>query len=84
MKHFQLAPGLRIELVACEPQVVDPVAMRFDEAGYLWVVEMGDYPAGSSGGRVRILQDDDGDGDYDSATTFLDGLPYPSGICVHM
>src|SRR5207248_8511179 len=30
MKTFQLEPGLRIELVAAEPLVIDPVAMAFD------------------------------------------------------
>ena len=46
LKHFQLDPLLSIELVAAEPQVVDPVAMRFDEDGRLWVAEMRDYPLG--------------------------------------
>src|SRR5262245_20207879 len=46
LEQFQLDPGLKIELVACEPQIVDPVAMRFDEDGRLWVVEMRDYPHG--------------------------------------
>ena len=32
---FQLEPGLRIELVAAEPLVVDPVAFAFDEQGRL-------------------------------------------------
>lgn len=30
---FQLEPGLRIELVAAEPLVIDPVAFVFDEQG---------------------------------------------------
>src|SRR5262249_30088450 len=34
---FQLHPGFRIELVACEPQIVDPVAMTFDQDGRLYV-----------------------------------------------
>src|SRR5438067_712343 len=46
LKHFQLDPLLTIELVAAEPQVIDPVAMRFDEDGRLWVAEMRDYPLG--------------------------------------
>jgi putative membrane-bound dehydrogenase-like protein len=46
---------------------------------------MGDYPngidgKGKPGGRVRILEDTDGDGRYDKATTFLEGLNFPNGI----
>ncbi len=75
-------PGLRVVLAAAEPLIRDPVAFDWDERGRLWVVEMGDYPAGDDGrcGRVRILQDTDGDQVYDQATTFLDKLAWPSGI----
>src|SRR5947207_2379036 len=59
-KLFQLPTGLRIELVACEPQIESPVAMAFDEHGKLWVVEMRDYPNGPGkgekpAGRIRVL-----------------------------
>src|SRR3954470_24417539 len=47
-KAFQLADSsLRMELAAAEPEVVDPVAVRFDEDGRMWVVEMRDYPLGN-------------------------------------
>lgn len=46
LKQFVVHPKLKVELVASEPQVVDPVAIRFDEDGRLWVVEMRDYPNG--------------------------------------
>src|SRR5512141_1893893 len=39
LKSVQLGPGLRIELVAAEPLVVDPVAFAFDERGRLFVAE---------------------------------------------
>ncbi|MFO0925656.1 MAG: PVC-type heme-binding CxxCH protein [Gemmataceae bacterium] len=68
-KLFRLSPGLRIELVACEPDVQSPVAMAFDEDGRLWVVEMRDYPNGPEKGqppegRIIILEDRDGTGRY--------------------
>ena len=44
---FKVAPGYRVELVAAEPLVVDPVAMTWDERGRLWVVEMRGYSAGT-------------------------------------
>ena len=43
---------------------------------------MGDYPLGPVGGRVRVLEDQDGDGRYDTVRTFLDDLAFPSGICI--
>ena len=46
LSAFELAPGVEIELVASEPEVVDPVSIRFDEEGRMWVVEMRDYPLG--------------------------------------
>src|SRR5262249_31772732 len=50
LRHFQLAPGLKIEVVAAEPEVVDPVAIAFDEDARMYVVEMGDYPTGPKPG----------------------------------
>ncbi len=83
--QFQLDEGLTIELVVCEPDVVDPIAVRFDEAGRLWVVEMRDYPHGPPKGsgplsRIRVLEDRDGDGRYESAQTFAEGLLFPTGL----
>jgi len=43
VKRFQLEEGFRIELVACEPMVVDPIAMDIDADGRLWVVNMPSY-----------------------------------------
>src|SRR5262245_5989979 len=40
---IQVADGFRIELAAAEPNVIDPVAIDFDEAGRMYVVEMRDY-----------------------------------------
>jgi putative membrane-bound dehydrogenase-like protein len=73
---------LRVELVAAEPLIQDPVAFDWDPTGRLWVVEMSGYPLGPTSGRIRVLTDEDGDGVFDSGQTFLDGLAYPSGVCV--
>uniref|UniRef100_A0A7C2JXC7 C-type cytochrome n=1 Tax=Schlesneria paludicola TaxID=360056 RepID=A0A7C2JXC7_9PLAN len=78
-------PGFSVELMAHEPLVMDPVAMQWGPDGKLWVVEMADYPngldgRGQPGGRVRFLEDRDGDGQYDKSTLFLDGVPYPNGV----
>jgi len=85
LNHFKLAPGFRIELVACEPQVVDPVAMRFDEDGRLWVAEMRDYPIPPDKGqtprsRIVVLEDRDGDGFYETSRIFADRLLLVNGL----
>jgi len=81
LKTLRLAdPDLVVELVAAEPTVVSPVAMAWDADGRLFVVEMTDYPRDGSGGRVKLLEDKDGDGVYERATIFADGLQYPNGV----
>src|SRR5205809_3173133 len=86
-KAFQLADSsLRIELAAAEPEVVDPVAIRFDEDGRMWVVEMRDYPLGNPerGGeplsRIRVLEDKDNDGRFETSTTFAEKLLFVTGL----
>jgi putative membrane-bound dehydrogenase-like protein len=84
-KLFRLPPGLRIELVASEPQIESPVAMAFDEDGKLWVVEMRDYPHGpkpgeKAQGRIKVLEDRDGDGFYETATVYADNLLFANGV----
>src|SRR5947209_162419 len=79
---FQIKSGFRIELVAAEPLVVDPIAMAFDENGRLFVVEMRDYPEQRDAklGRIRLLEDTDGDGRFDKSTVFADHLPWPTAV----
>ncbi|HEY2413423.1 MAG TPA: PVC-type heme-binding CxxCH protein [Pirellulaceae bacterium] len=86
-KAFVLADSnLSIELAAAEPDVIDPVAIRFDEDGRMWVVEMRDYPLGNpdkSGeplSRIHVLEDKDGDGRFESATTFAEKLLFVTGL----
>ena len=83
LKHFRLPSGFRIELVASEPDVLDPVSMEFDSDGKIWVAEMGSYPTGEgrdADGRVRTLRDTDGDGRVDESIVFATGLTFPSGV----
>jgi len=82
---MRVPTGLKIELVASEPLVNDPIAFDWGIDGSLWVVEMGDYPLGadgkgSSGGRIKKLLDTDGDGRYERAILFMDKLNFPTGI----
>jgi mono/diheme cytochrome c family protein/glucose/arabinose dehydrogenase len=86
---FQLPGNLRIELVAAEPMVQDPVFMSFDEDGRLWVVEMRGFMPDIDGngetdptGRISILEDTDSDGMMDKSTIYLDSLILPRGLAV--
>src|SRR5439155_1466492 len=72
--------NLTAELVACEPEVVAPVAIAWDADGRLFVAEMTDYPSGPVSGRIRMLDDRDGDGRYECATIFADQIAFPNGV----
>ncbi len=85
LASFQLAPGLRVDLVAAEPEVLDPVAMAFDERGRLFVAEDRGYPTGPGRGKapagdVVVLEDQDGDGRFEKRTLFADQLTFPNGL----
>ena len=56
--------GVVVTIAAHEPDVIDPVAIRFDCRGQMWVVEMRDYPTGpingdDFNGRIKVLKDED-------------------------
>ena len=81
LSTFQLEPGFKIELVASEPLISDPVDMEIDEYGRIYVVEMHGYPLDISGtGKIKLLIDNDGDGKMDSSIVFADGLILPNSI----
>lgn len=85
LKRFKVPEGFSVELVASEPDVVNPVAMTIDEKGRFWVTESFEYPrreAGPGRDRVKTLEDTDGDGKVDKVTVFAEGLNIPSGIAV--
>lgn len=85
VQAMTVPPGFTIEVVASEPNLVNPVAMTFDERGRVWVTESLEYPrreAGPGRDRVKVLEDTDGDGAADRFTIFAEGLNIPSGIAV--
>ncbi len=86
-KRFTLLPGFEARLFASEPEVVNPVAMTWDDRGRLWVVELYEYPLGAKPGekgrdRIKVLEDTDGDGRADSVKVFADGFTLATGILV--
>ena len=87
LKTIRVPEGYKVEIVASEPLISTPVAMQFDPAGRLWVVEMNGYMPDLSAkgedapvGRVVVLEDTDGDGRMDKSTVFLDKLVMPRAI----
>jgi putative membrane-bound dehydrogenase-like protein len=82
LASVEVASGFRMELVAAEPSVRSPVAMSFDEAGRMYVVEMVDYSEQDKEhlGRIRLLTDEDGDGRYETSKIFVDHLSWPTAV----
>ena len=81
--------GFRIELVAAEPLVAEPVAIDWDDQGRLYVVEMRGYMRDLEGtdeeepsGRIVVLEDTDQDGRMDTSRVYLDNLVMPRAVRV--
>ncbi len=82
-----VAAGLRVELFAAEPDIVNPISMNWDEQGRLWVIESIEYPYprdfwpdGGGKDRILILEDTNGDGRADTFTEFADDLNIPTSL----
>lgn len=87
VKHFRVPEGFEVRLFAAEPDVINPVAMTWDDRGRLWVVELLDYPYTTKEGaknrdRVKVLEDTDGDGRADKVTVFADGLNLATALAI--
>jgi len=84
LETFRIRRGFRLELAASEPDVASPVAMAFDEDGRAYVAEMIDYSERRDltphAGRIRRLEDLDGDGRFERSTVFADNLPWPTAL----
>ena len=66
------------------------------QLGVAYVVEMRDYPYTDKGsdkpfvertkdeplGRIRLVEDTDGDGRFDKSTIFAEGLSWPTGLAL--
>jgi len=86
---FEIHPDFKLELVASEPLVFDPVEMQFDENLRTYVLEMPGYPLRDAESRLVELIDTDNDGIYDKrviidknlgvASSFM---PYKEGFLV--
>lgn len=87
-KSFECQRGFTMQLVAAEPLLTDPVDLAYDEDGRAYVVEMRDYPFPEEKnaepkefiGQVRLLVDDNGDGQMDRSSVFADKLAWPTSV----
>src|SRR5687768_6151687 len=94
MASFDLPSDFRLELVAAEPLVQDPVLIQFDERGRLWVIEWPAYNwplrkilpgfdiAAPPNGRIVLLEDTDKDGRMDRRTVIMDHPDWVRGLQV--
>jgi mono/diheme cytochrome c family protein len=89
IKKMRIEEGFDIKLVAAEPLVNSPVAMKFDEKGRIWVCEMQSYMPDTAGtgeeqptGTISILEDTNKDGVMDTRKVFLDHLVLPRALCL--
>ncbi len=87
MKKIHVPEGYRLELVASEPMIEEPVTMAWDANGRLYVAEMRTYVQDVDGtgtndpvSRVMLLEDTDGDGKMDKSSVFIDSLVLPRMI----
>jgi putative membrane-bound dehydrogenase-like protein len=81
--------GYRLELVAAEPLIQDPIAIDWDPARRLWAIELPGYMRDIKAtgefdptARIVVLEDADGDGVLDRRTVFADGLVQPRAMKV--
>lgn len=85
-KLMQVPMRFEVQLFASEPDIINPIAMNWDERGRLWVIETVDYPntvrneQGIGDDRLKICEDTDGDGKADKFTVFADKLNIPTSF----
>ena len=84
LESMYLPKGYRIELVASEPMINEPVAIAWDGNGKMYVAQMMTYMQDIDAGhedepwsQISVLEDTDGDGKMDKSTIFIDSLVLP-------
>ncbi len=83
-KAFKVDPRFEVNLFAGEeefPEIANPIQVRWDTQGRLWVCTSQAYPHIYPGfephDRLVILEDTDGDGKADTSKVFADDLHVP-------
>jgi len=82
---FHVPSGFLVEFVAAEPEIAKPMNLAFDARKRLWVTQSVQYPFPAKEGEkgadsIAVLEDRDGDGNFETKRIFADGLNIPIGI----
>src|SRR5438034_6288745 len=83
LSRMTVPPGFHVDLVASEPDIINPIAMSFDDRGRIWVTESVEYPrkpAGPGRDRVKIIEGLDANGHATKVSVFAEGLNIPTGV----
>ncbi|MDA1052874.1 MAG: c-type cytochrome [Planctomycetota bacterium] len=87
LASFEVAEGYEVNLFASETDgIANPITMRWDARGRLWVLCASVYPQIVPGekadDKLYILEDTDHDGRADKTSVFVDGLSMPMGFAL--
>jgi glucose/arabinose dehydrogenase len=87
LRSFHLPDGYKMQLVADESILNEPVAIAWDGNGRMFVAEMCTYMQDVDGsgttrpiGKILLLEDTDGDGKMDKHSVYIDSLVLPRMI----
>src|SRR5581483_7445047 len=86
---FEVPEGFTVELVAGPPLVERPIMACFDDRGRLFVSDSagvnlkGNELLKDPPHRIRVLEDTDGDGKFDTSRVWADKLVFPQGLLWH-
>lgn len=84
LKTIYVPNGYRVDLVANEPMIKEPVTVAWDGNGKMYVAQMMTYMQDIDAShedepwsRISILEDTDGDGKMDKSVVFIDSMVLP-------
>ena len=78
--------GFFVDVIAAEPDIVQPIALAWDHRGRLYVAECRTYADRTlnydltESDRIVVLEDRDADGSFETRTVFAEGLQRLTGI----
>jgi len=85
LSRITVPGGFNVTLFAGEPDIRRPIAFDIDDRGRLWVVENFSHPnwkQDNATDRIVILEDTNGDGQFNQRTVFWDQGRYLTGIAL--
>ncbi|MCH2205529.1 MAG: ThuA domain-containing protein [Lentisphaerales bacterium] len=83
-KCLVLPEGFEAQLIAHEPNIVNPYDITWDDRGRMFIAETDKSPGvhkGKGKDRIKICEDTDGDGVMDKFTVFAEHLELNTSIC---